>query len=115
MKDEIISSVWFGIKMPLLSMTQIGIVAVKMVNGKVKFYIGLGRGDEQKEDEVMVAEMGVPFYPALLLEWMRDVVLEPDRRKMFDEIMKALYDKAVERYQREKQSTDSNDLPEHMD
>lgn len=77
MENEIVDSVWYGLKMPFMLMTQIGIVAIKCKpDGKVKFYIGLGRGEDQEEDEQMIADMGVPFYPKGLVKWFMGVTME---------------------------------------
>lgn len=77
--DKIIDSVWYSIKIPLLSMRQIGIVA--MLSGpakKLKYYIGLSRGEYQEEDEKFIAKWGVPFYPIKLIQWFVTLQKEND-------------------------------------
>lgn len=69
--NEIIDSIWYGIKLPVMGIRMIGIIAMRCkISGKMKFYIGLGRGEDEMEDANAVAKMGVPFYPMLLIEWI---------------------------------------------
>lgn len=52
-KRKIFDSVWYG---------TIGIV--KIYNGfETKWYIGQGKGDDQVEDENLIADYGYPFIP----------------------------------------------------
>lgn len=72
MASEIIDSVWYGIKLPIFGMRIIGVVAMRCtVAGEVKYYIGLGRGKDTKEDEEFIAEWGVPVYPAYFASWVK--------------------------------------------
>lgn len=71
MASKVIDSIWHGIKIPILGMRTIGIVAVQCeVTGKIKFYIGLGRGENTQQDEQAIYNMGVPFYPSIVGEWL---------------------------------------------
>lgn len=55
----------------------IGIIAMRCkITGKMKFYIGLGRGEDEKEDADRIAEMGVPFYPMGLIAWISMLQVE---------------------------------------
>ena len=50
---NVIDSIWFG---------EIGIVRVRPQFGEDKFYIGRGQGNDQKEDEQLIAAWGNKFY-----------------------------------------------------
>lgn len=50
---KIINSVWYG---------NIGIVNVEKHNGEHQFYIGIGKGVSQKEDEEFIANWGNKFF-----------------------------------------------------
>lgn len=75
MATKVISSIWYPLKISCLSDRMIGIVAVQCkVTGKVKFYIGLGQGEDMEQDEEGIHKRGVPFYPAPLLNWFMEIV-----------------------------------------
>lgn len=73
---EVIDSVWYGIKLtPFMPYKQIGIVAVRTLPAnKIKFYIGLARGENEEKDEIIIAKNGVPFYPFYLLDWANGIM-----------------------------------------
>lgn len=52
MSVNIIDSIWYG---------KIGIVRVQPEHGDEKFYIGIGTGLNQKEDEYYIGNYGMPF------------------------------------------------------
>ena len=54
---------------------QIGIVAVRTLPAnKIKFYIGLARGENVEEDEIIIAKNGVPFNPYFLFGWANGIM-----------------------------------------
>lgn len=59
MKRKVIDSKWFGL---------IGIVKVDL-GYEIKWYIGQGLGFDAKFDEEVIAERGMPIYPAHLKEF----------------------------------------------
>lgn len=68
---EVLDSIWFGLKIPVIMCWQIGIVAVRVkISKEIKLYIGLGHGDNQQLDEKMVIERGVPFYALPVMGWL---------------------------------------------
>lgn len=81
--SEIMDSVWYGIKLvSFLPYKQIGIVAVKTIPAnKVKFYIGLARGENVEEDEKRIAEHGVPFNPYFLFELANGIMEKVEGEK----------------------------------
>ena len=61
MTSKIIQSWWFT---PPLQPC-IGIIKVETETGKNKFYIGTGKGENQKADEEYIKKFGTPFYPEI--------------------------------------------------
>lgn len=57
MTYNVIDSVWFGV---------IGIVRVRTEYDGDKFYIGIGGGSSEHEDEQHIAAYGSPYYPEAL-------------------------------------------------
>lgn len=57
---KILNSIWFN---------TIGIVCIKNEIGTIKYYIGQGKGINQKEDEVHIAEYGMPINKNILIEF----------------------------------------------
>lgn len=75
MNNDIISSVWYVVKLPLLSNRLIGVIAVRCrITKQIKFYIGLGSGGDLEQDEKTIYKMGVPFYPLYFVEWVKQIV-----------------------------------------
>lgn len=72
---EIVSSIWYGIKIPVFNNRLIGIIAVKdKLNQRMKLYIGIGKGENQELDENHILQYGVPFYPGFLIDWLADII-----------------------------------------
>lgn len=68
---EVLDSIWFGLRIPVIMCWQIGIVAVRdTISGEIKLYVGLGHGENQKNDEWMVVERGVPFHTLPVVMWL---------------------------------------------
>lgn len=83
--NDVISSIWYSIKLPLLSEKQIGIVAVRCrVTGKIKFYIGLAKGEDLQKDEEIISRLGVPFYPSPIIDWVISIRMSEKLRKETD-------------------------------
>lgn len=61
MTSKIIQSWWFT---PPLQPC-IGIIKVETETGENKFYIGIGKGENQKADEEYIRWFGTPFYPGI--------------------------------------------------
>ena len=61
MTSKIIQSWWFT---PPLQPC-IGIIKVETETGENKFYIGTGKGENQKADEEYIKKFGAPFYPEI--------------------------------------------------
>ena len=68
---EVLDSAWYnimnyqGIYGDNLLPKCIGIVKMKNSFGKIKQYIGLGFGTDEKEDTILVLDAGVPFYGSI--------------------------------------------------
>lgn len=68
---DVLDSAWFnimnyqGIYGDNLLPKCIGIVKMKDGFGKIKQYIGLGFGIDEKEDTILVLDAGVPFYGSI--------------------------------------------------
>ena len=61
MTGKIIQSYWFT---PPMSPC-IGIIKVKTKSGENKFYIGTGKGIDERADEEYIKNFGTPFYPEI--------------------------------------------------
>lgn len=88
MTSKIIQSWWYT---PLLQ-PLIGIIKVETETGENKFYIGTGKGENQKADEEYIKQFGTPFYPRIFRE-------TTDRLPLFiDMSNNAVYLKKIIRY-----------------
>lgn len=76
MNNDIISSVWCTVKLPVLSnQIMIGVIAVQCrISKHIKFYIGLASGEDLERDEKTIYRMGVPFYPLYFVSWVQQVM-----------------------------------------
>lgn len=61
MTSKIIQSYWFT---PPMSPC-VGIIKVKTESGENKFYIGTGKGIDERADEEYIKNFGTPFYPEI--------------------------------------------------
>ena len=43
----------------------VGIIKVKTESGENKFYIGTGKGIDERADEEYIKNFGTPFYPEI--------------------------------------------------